>query len=169
MAAATCAIKAMGAKFALGQPYGLDQSFEFVETQRGQAEALAYLLHQTLILRRVGCGIKRKVFVRIALKVANDAACNKLHIAFRRRKAYVRAAINKRRTSYAHVHLARPIVKQHAHIVAQLGATHNRVVTKEHTLASKHIAVGYELHLGHERTHRLVGRRKATRPCGGIL
>ena len=79
MAAATCAIKAMGAKFALGQPYGLNQSFEFVETQRGQAEALAYFLHQALILRRVGCGIKRKVFVRIALKVANDAACNKLH------------------------------------------------------------------------------------------
>lgn len=79
--ATTGAIKAMGTKFALGQSYGLDKGFEFVKTQRGQTEALAYFLYHACVLRRVRCGIKRKILVRIALEISNNAARNKLHVA----------------------------------------------------------------------------------------
>jgi hypothetical protein len=47
---APCSIEAVSAEAAFGQPDGFDQSFELVETECGQAEAVSDFFHQTLIL-----------------------------------------------------------------------------------------------------------------------
>ena len=47
---APCSVEAVGAEAAFGQADGLDQGFEFVETECGQPEALADFFDQALIL-----------------------------------------------------------------------------------------------------------------------
>ena len=51
------------------------------------------------------------------------------------------------------MHLLGTVVVEHLDVVAQLSASHNRVVAEEQAFAVEHRAVGDEFHFCHERAH----------------
>ena len=140
----------------LGQSDSLDELLYGIEFERSQSQLTAYLVHHLGILRRVGSCIFVEILISIALKLLDNAACDKLHIALGRCEIDERTAVNQRRTSYTHVEFLKSCIEQTLHIVAQLGATYDRVVAEQHTLAIDHSLVWYEFHLGNKRSHGLV-------------
>ena len=120
-------------------------------------------------MRRARGGILLDVLVGIALEALYDAARNQLHVALGRGKVDKGTAIYQWRTGYAHVALTQSGVEKHPYVVAQLSATHDGVVTEQHTLATEHGLVGYQFHLGHQRAHGLVRWRKGAGPGGRVL
>lgn len=77
------AIKAVGTHLTLRQTDSLDELFDGIELQSGESQFLCNLVHHALILGRVGGGILVEVFVRVALKLLDHTAGDKLHIALR--------------------------------------------------------------------------------------
>ena len=128
--AAARTVETVSADFALRQTDGLDQRFEFVETQRSQSQAFTDGLNQLFVLWCACSGVFFEIFVRVALNFANELTGNQFHFALRRGEADERTAIDERRTGNADVYLACAVVEQHVHVVAQLRAAHNRVIAK---------------------------------------
>ena len=67
------------------------------------------------------------------------------------------------------MHLAGTIVEEGAHVVSQLCATYDGVVAEHHPLSGEDSPVGYEFHLGHESSARLVARCETPGPRGGVF
>ena len=167
--AASAAVEAVGAELALGQSDGLDQGFEFVEAEGGEAEPLADDFDQLAVFGRVGGGVACQVLVGIAFQFGYDAAGDEFHVALGGGEADVGTAVDEGRTGNAHVYFAHTVVEQYAHVVAQLRAAHDAVVAEEHALAAQQVAVGNELHLGHQRAHLLIGGGEAAGPGGRVF
>ena len=64
-----------------------------VEPQSCEVEATAFFLHQTLVFGRVGGGIFVEVLASVALKFLDDAPCDQLHVALRRRESVIRTSV----------------------------------------------------------------------------
>ena len=61
------------------------------------------------------------------------------------------------------------LIKEHLHIVAKLGTTHDTIIAEQHSLTLQHSLVRNQLHLGYQRAHALVARCKASRPGRSIF
>ena len=57
------------------------------------------------------------------------------------------------------MHLLGSILKERAHIVAQLRATDNRVVAEHHAASLQQSGIGYQLHLSHQVATGLITRQ----------
>ena len=163
------AVEAVGTDAFLGQSDGLDERLELGEAQGVEVEAAGYLCHHALVLGAVGAGVGLKVFAVVAFKVLDDAAGEELQVALAGAVVDEGTAIDERGTADAHVYLLGAELVQHLRVVAQLCAAHDAVVAEEDALALEHVAVGDELHLGHEVACLLVAGSEGARPGGCVL
>ena len=67
------------------------------------------------------------------------------------------------------MHLTGTILKEGAHIVAQLCAPHDGVVAEHHPLTGEDGAVRDEFHLGHQIAARLVAWSETPWPGGRVF
>ncbi len=67
------------------------------------------------------------------------------------------------------MHFLRAIVEEGAHIVAQLRAAHDGVVTEHDALSLENGGIGDEFHARHQVAARLTTRGKRPRPCRRVL
>ena len=105
----------------------------------------------------------------VSFELLNDAAGYQFKLRLRSREIDKTARINQRRTANAHVHFLGSATEKIAHIVAQLGTSHDGVVAENHTFTVDEVGIGNEFHLGHQLAQLLCGRGKTTGPGRGIL
>ena len=96
--AIAAAIEAVGADPTFRKSDTFNQILQLCELQRGESQALGYLCHHTLILRRISLRIFLEVLLVVAFKVLDDTTRNQLHITLGRGKADKRTAIDQRGT-----------------------------------------------------------------------
>ena len=158
MSESAAAIETMSADFALRQPDSLDQHFHRIEFQGSQPETFLYDIDHPVVFRSTHSGILVQIFAVIAFQFLYYAACDKLHCTLGRSKADKFTRVDQRRTSYADVHLFRSVIIKDLHIVAQLGAAHNRIITESRRLPSSSARLGISFILAtSERMFWLLG------------
>ena len=166
---AACAVEAMGADLALRKTDSVDKILQSVKLKRCQAELLAKDLNHAVVFRAVGFGILLKVLVGIPFKILYDSASDEFEVALGCCEVDKRTAIDKRRTSYADMHLLRSIIIKHSGVVAKLSAAHDRIVAEQDTVILKHRRIGDELHLCHQLAHILARGSEAAGPGRSVL
>ena len=159
----------MGAHLTLRQADALDKVFDTGELQRGESQTTGNLLYHALVFRRVSLGILVELSLVIALEVADDTTGDELQVALTVGEADERTAIDQWRARDTHMHLFRTVLNKLLGVVAQLCATHDRVVTEHHALVFQQGCVGDKLHLCHQVATALVTRGKRAGPCGCVL
>ena len=102
--------------------------------------------------------------VPIAFEVMNHLTGEQFHIRLGGREIDKRTSIDERRAGNAHVDFLGAQVIEATYIITQLRAAHDAVVAEEAALAIERIAVGNQLHLGHQIAGELVARHEGTGP-----
>ena len=135
----------------------IDKSIYRAEFQRVEVELAGNLPDHAGIFRSGGIGVFLDIFVRVALKLTDNPAGNKLHLCIAGGEVEERASKHKGRAGNTHVDFFRSALMELACVVTELSAADDAVVAEEDLLALEHIHIVDELHLGDEVSHALVG------------
>ena len=146
------AVEAVGAYPLLGEADTLDKIFYLAEFQRCKTQSAGYFIDHALIFGCAGGGILLESRRGITLQVADDSACDKLHVALGVGKGDVGTSIHQRRAGDASMHRASSALEEDIHVVTKLRAMHYRVVAEDHVASLEHRSIGDQFHLCHQRS-----------------